>query len=278
MRLVSTILVIAGLAALLGGGTRCNTALAQALEAGGGASVATAPGRRVNVRSLPEIEPGNVVAVVLGGDLLRVLEATPRDGFTWYRIETLPGRDPAVTGWIRGDLLNPAALAADLAADLAQPEQPLPEQPLPDHRADTVNGTTAPPGGDAAVVPYAERSDWSRDILGLHPAIAGCVGVNSAPPVTVLRATARNRGLTEVIMSDSAGRRWDCVISSDGGTPIRYDPLSGAIDISERHADAPTFEIGEARPERDATCYRFERVVQPADGTTLGWLLHRTCP
>jgi hypothetical protein len=274
MRLAPALLLTAclalGLAWLPGLGPLDRTAHAQSIEVGGGARVAVASNRRVNVRDGPEVRPGNVVASVAGGELLRVTEAARRDAFTWYRVESLPGRAPALQGWIRGDLLTAAALA----------EEPAAEQTLPERLADTVNGGAErpPQAGAREPLPYAQRTDWSRDILRLYPAIEGCTRVNSAPPVSVLRAVVRSRGLAEVIMSDSAGRRWDCVINEAGGTPMRYDPLSGATFIRERLASEPFFVAARERPSLDPACYSFEPVVDPASDARLGWLFYRTCP
>lgn len=273
--LLLTACLAIGLASIPGFGPFPKMVLAQSIEIGGGAQVAVPSDRRVNVRSGPEVQSGNIVASASGGDILRVIEATERGAFTWYRVESLPGSAPAFQGWIRGDLLNPATLA-----EAAPPAQVAPERTLPEVLADTGNDNAEPPPGAmvAEPVPYPQRTDWSRDILRLYPAIEGCVSVNSAPPVTVLRAVARNRGLAEVIMSDSAERRWDCVISDAGGTPIRYDPLSGAVYIRDRLAKEPFFRVGEDRPRLDANCYRFERVIDPATQAHLGWLYYRTCP
>ena len=274
MRLAPALLLTACLALSLawmpGLGPLGRTAHAQSIEVGGGARVAVASNRRVNVRGGPEVRPGNVVASVEGGELLRVTEAARRDAFTWYRVESLPGTAPALQGWIRGDLLTAAALA----------EEPAAEQTLPEMLADRANGSVEPPAeaDGEELVPYAQRTDWSRDILRLYPAIEGCIRVNSAPPVSVLRAVVRTRGLAEVIMSDSAGRRWDCVIRQDGGTPIRYDPLSGATFIRERLGSEPLFGADQERPGLDPDCYRFEPVVDPASDVRLGWLFYRTCP
>jgi hypothetical protein len=243
-------------------------AQAQSIVAGGQARVVARADRGVNVRSAPEVRTGNVVASASGGDVLRVIDSAERGGFTWYRVESLPEARAAFTGWIRGDLLTA----------VVEPDRP--ERTLPEVLADSANDT-----GDPAAEPdrpqrppYPQRTDWSRDILRLFPAIEGCVRVNSAPPVTVLRAILRSRGLAEVIMSDSAGRRWDCVISSHGGTPIRYDPLSGAVFIRDRLATEPFFMAQAERPRLDANCHDLEGVVDPTSGLQLGWLYYRTCP
>ena len=238
-------------------------ALAQSIDVGGGVRVDAAPGSRVNVRSGPEIRPDNAVAAASGGDLLRVEETAERGGFTWYRVATLAGSSPAYRGWIRGDLLTAAEL---------------PEPTLPQVLAETTDQPAPSEPSEPEPVPYDMRTDWSRNILTLYPAIEGCVRVNSAPPVTVLRATTRSRGLAEVIMSDAAGRRWDCVIRQTGGTPVRYDPLSGSLYMRDRIAREPFFSTSEERPRLDPACYRFERVVDPASQAHLGWLYYRTCP
>ena len=78
-------------------------------------------------------------------------------------------------------------------------------------------------------------------------------------------------------MSDAAGRRWDCVIRDTGGTPMRYDPLSGAVYMRDRAGNEPFFAVGEERPALDPNCFRFERVTDPKNGDMLGWLYYRTC-
>ncbi len=273
MRLIPALLLAClGLASplTLPNGALIAPAAAQSIEVGGGVRVDATAGSRVNVRGGPEVRPNNVVATARGGDLLRVEETAERGTFTWYRVATLPDASPAYRGWIRGDLLTAARL----------PERTLPQvlaettdRPAPAAAAEATEAT-----GEAAVVPYDMRTDWSRNILTLYPAIEDCVRVNSAPPVTVLRATARSRGLAEVIMSDSAGRRWDCVIRQTGGTPMRYDPLSGSVFLRDRIAQEPFFSIQEERPGLDPACYRFERVTDPSTEAHLGWLYYRTCP
>jgi hypothetical protein len=260
-------LILAGLLALTAGNL-VPSALAQSLEVGGGARVQVPPDSSVNVRGEPRVATGNVVASAGSGDLLQVLDASDQGAFTWYEVETLPNAEPSYRGWIRGDLLTPALL---------------PERTLPEELADVANSPQPPPPepaqpSDVTPVPLAQRADWSRDLLALYPAIEGCVRVGSAPPFIVLRATMRNRGLAEVIIADSASRRWDCVISADGGTPIRYDPLSAAVFARDRLAIEPFFQVEEERPKLDPNCYRFERIVDPATGAHLGWLYYRTCP
>jgi hypothetical protein len=265
--LLLTVLALAGILPLTVG-SLLPSALAQTLEVGDGARVQVPPDSRVNVRGEPRVAAGNVVASADGGDLLRVLDSSDQGAFTWYEVQTLPGAEEAFRGWIRGDLLTAALL---------------PERTLPEVLADVDDTTEAAPREPApptepAPVPLSQRTDWSRNLLALYPAIEGCVGVGSAPPITVLRAMQRSRGLAEVIMSDSAGRRWDCVISEHGGTPIRYDPLSGAVFIRDRLASEPFFQVEEERPRLDPNCYRFERIVDPATDAHLGWLYYRTCP
>jgi|GEM_PF-2178481 len=253
--------------------TLVTPAAAQDIQPGGGVRIDAALGSRVNVRSSPEIQPNNVVAQASGGDLLQVEETAQRGTFTWYRIATLPDAATSYQGWIRGDLLAPAAL----------PEQPPAEAEAPaatdsDAAAtDSAAAETAPPS-EPAPLPYEMRTDWSRNILTLYPAIEDCVRVNSAPPVTVLRANLRTRGSAEVIMSDAAGRRWDCIIRETGGTPMRYDPLSGSVFARDRTAREPFFTVEDDRPPLDPECYRFERVIDPATEEHLGWLYYRTCP
>lgn len=243
-------------------------AAAQTMEVGGGARVAAAPGRRVNVRAEPEVRSGNVVAAAEGGDLLMVVERAERQPFDWYRIETLDDAPVVYQGWIRGDLLEPAPLPTPTPATVPAPAAERPAEVAP----------ASEPAEPAARLPLKQRTDWSRDLIKLYPAIRGCVMINSAPPVTVLRSTLRGRGLAEVIMADDAGRRWDCIISDTGGTPIRYDPLSGAPFPASYISKEPFFQIGAEPPQVDPACHEVERIVDPESAAHLGWLYYRTCP
>jgi hypothetical protein len=277
MRSIPVLLLLASLGLVgpsilssgLPGNALVRSAHAQSIEIGGGVRVNGSADTRVNVRSTPEVQPNNVVAQAQGGDLLRVEEASQRGNYTWYRVSTIDDTSPAFQGWIRGDLLTRARL----------PERTLPEVLA---ETDARSGADERPAtgetDETEPVPYALRTDWSRDILALYPAIEGCVQLGSAPPITVLRATLRSRGLAEVIMSDAAGRRWDCVIRDTGGTPIRYDPLSASVFLRDRMAKEPFFSTEEQRPGLDPDCYRFERVTDPETEAQLGWLIYRTCP
>ena len=243
---------------------------AQSIEVGGGARIAVAPGRRANVRAEPEVRAGNVLAAVNGGDLVRVVERAEREPLDWYRVESHGDAPIVFQGWIRSDLLTPAALPepAPVAIPLAPADDPAPRS-APDQ---------APPSSEAAApLPLNQRTDWSRDLIKLFPAIEGCVALNSAPPVTVLRSTLRNRGLADVMMADDAGRRWDCVISQNGGTPIRYDPLSGSAFPLRYAARQPFFLVGDEPPVVDPACYEIERISDPDSGAQLGWLYYRIC-
>lgn len=248
-------------------------AAAQEIALGGGARVEGAASTRVNVRGEPEVAAGNVVAQANGGDLVRVLESAQRGSYTWYRVATLPGAAEVFDGWIRGDLLGTADL---------------PEATLPQLLADPLAGPGAPVLSDEAMpdeeapasTPFDQRTDWSRNLFMLYPAIEGCAKISSAPPVTVLRAAQRShaRDLAAIVMSDAAGRRWSCLIDIGGGTPLRYDPLSSSIFLRDRLASDPFFSLEEERPALDPDCYRFERVESPEDGRHLGWLYYRSCP
>lgn len=243
---------------------------AQSLEVGGGARIAVAPGRRVNVRTDPEVRAGNVLARANGGDLVRVAERAEREPFDWYRVESHDDAPVVFQGWIRGDLLRPASLPepAPVAIPLT-PEDELAPSSTPEQ---------APPANEQATrLPLDQRTDWSRDLIRLLPAIEGCVALNSAPPVTVLRSTQGSRGLAAVMMSDNAGRRWDCIISQNGGTPVRYDPLSGSAFPLRYAARQPFFRLGDEPPAVDPDCHEVERVTNPETGVQLGWLYYRIC-
>jgi hypothetical protein len=257
-------------------------ALAQAFEVGDGVRVAAGLSRRVNVRSEPMVRAGNVVAGASGGDLLRVVELVDQGTYTWYRVETLENAPIDYQGWIRGDLLSPAQLPE--AARVEAPAETERQPPVETERrlpAEVPVGapTAAPADDDAqpAPLPLGQRTDWSRDLLKLYPAIEGCTSIGSAPPFTVLRATLRGRDLAEVIVSDSAGRRWDCVIKASGGTPMRYDPFSGLGLLHGGLGDEPWCRPGPTQPPLDPECYRLERIQHPESGAQLGWLYYRTC-
>jgi hypothetical protein len=277
MRSVPVLLMLASLGlvgpSILSGGlpgtALVHSAFAQSIEIGGGVRVSGSADARVNVRSTPEVQANNVVAQARGGELLRVDEASQQGAYTWYRVASLADATPVFRGWIRGDLLTAAEL----------PERTLPEVLAEtDARAGADEQAATGEASEPTPVPYALRTDWSRDILALYPAIQGCVELGSAPPITVLRATMRRRGLAEVIMSDAAGRRWDCIIRDTGGTPMRYDPLSGSVFLRDRIAKEPFFSTQDERPGLDPDCYRFERVTEPETEAHLGWLIYRTCP
>ncbi len=241
---------------------------AQTIVVGEGAQTLGASDTRINVRSTPQVASGNIVASARGSELLRVLESSREGEHTWYRVTTLSGAAEPFEGWIRGDLLR--------AADVPEPTLPqVLATPVPPSGSP---GGEGGPASEPSPVPLAQRTDWSRDLLRLFPAIDGCAAVGSAPPITVLRAIGRSRGLAEIIMSDAAGRRWDCVIRETGGTPMRYDPLSGAVYMRDRMGNEPFFSVGEERPALDPNCFRFERVTDPQNGEMLGWLYYRTCP
>lgn len=243
---------------------------AQSVQVGSGARIAVASGRRVNVRAEPEVRAGNVVATAASGDLVRVVEQAEREPFDWYRVESSDDAPVVFEGWIRGDLLTLAALPdpAPIVIPLAPAADPAPRS----------SSDSAPPSSEpAARLPLNQRTDWSRDLIRLYPAIKGCVSLNSAPPVTVLRSSLRSRGLAEVMMSDDAGRRWDCIISQNGGTPIRYDPLSGSAFPLSNIANEPFFQVGEDQPAVDPACFDVERITNPQSGVQLGWLYYRTC-
>ncbi len=256
-----------GMSALVPFPPLIGVAQAQAIAVGEDARVLGTADARINVRSEPQVRSGNIVAGARGGDLLEVRETVDEGRYTWYRVTTLPGASETYGGWIRGDLLAPAQV----------PEPTLPQVlATPAPVADPADEAPAA-GSGPAPVPLAQRTDWSRDLIRLLPAIQGCAAVGSAPPITVLRAIARSRGLAEIIMSDAAGRRWDCVIRETGGTPIRYDPLSGAVYMRDRMGDEPFFAVGPQRPALDPACFRFEQVTDPETGDPVGWLYYRTC-
>ena len=158
-------------------------AWAQTIAVGEGARVLGSSDTRINVRAAPRVVSGNIVASTRGGELLEVQEATQEGQYTWYRVTTLPGSAEAFEGWIRGDLLTSAALPEPTLPEVLATPVPAADPP------DALRGAN----GAASTVPLSQRTDWSRDLLRLFPAIEGCAAVGSAPPITVLRAIGRSR-------------------------------------------------------------------------------------
>ena len=233
---------------------------AQTAEMGPGVRVEGSPSTRVNVRREPEVRDGNVVAQARGGAVLRTLESRQVAGYRWYRVETLPDVLPAFSGWIRGDLLAPEALPFAAAPSLPPPS---PSEP--------------PADAEPTAIPLDQRTDWARNLLSLMPAIQGCTRVSSAPPAVVHHAVRGSRGLAEILISDAAGRHWHCLINDYGGTPLRYDPLSGGAFLRERMTRGPFFVTGAAEPAVDPACHGIEKIEDPNTRAHLGWLYYRTC-
>ena len=241
----------------------------------GTARIGARVGAKVNVRSSPEVEAGNVVGRAAGMDTVSVLETVQRPTHAWYRVR---GPNGAYEGWIRGDLIADFDPAARAPAEPAPAPTPAPAETAP-------TPATGAPKSDAtreADVPRTEdpplvvRDDWSRYLIDHFAAVRDCLNTSSAQPAAAIKAIPLNRGLVDIVVRDAAERRWECIIKAEGGTPLRYDPVTWQMALPQRTGD-PSFTLAGATPPEGA-CFSTEPVVDPDDGRRLGWLTYRTCP
>ncbi|MCB1885843.1 MAG: SH3 domain-containing protein [Geminicoccaceae bacterium] len=238
----------------------------QAARADGVAVIAARAGAKVNVRGGPEVTGGNIVGQAIGGDRVAVLETAERGQYTWYRVR---GPGGAYEGWVRGDLVAEAADAPASGRSIEPPSAP----PIP----------TTPSGEATAPVvavhadrpPLASRDDWSRNLIEFYPAISDCLKVSSAQPAVAVKALSLNGGLVDVVVRDAAERRWECIVRVEGGTPLRYDPVTWQLALPQRNTD-PVFTPLTGEPP-SGECFASEPVTDPASERKLGWLTYRIC-
>ena len=239
--------------ALLGSTLQLATAaVAQAVDEilpGESARVVAAPGGRVNVRSAPVIEAGNVSGQVEADGLVTIQGAQRRGSYVWYQVTTAA----ELTGWIRGDLLEPQD--RDLPATVEAPA-PAPEA-LPTPAAPVVT------------------DDWSRYIPTLLQPIDACLRSLSLQPVILTRVFQVEPDMVGVRLRDPSGRRWECLITRDGNYPIRLDPLGDRIRPMPGDGD-PLFIRAPGVAPSDP-CLRTEEMADPASGALLGWRAYKTC-
>ena len=267
----------------------------EALAQEGTARIEARAGAKVNVRSSPDVKAGNVVGRAAGMDEVSVLETAQRQTHAWYRVR---GPNGAYEGWIRGDLIADLDLAAQAPAEPAATPAPAPAKaastptpaPVPAEVIPTpatpipAPATDAPKGDAAREVappraedpPLVERDDWSRYLVDHFAAVRDCLNTSSAQPAAAVKAIPLNRGLVDVVVLDAAARRWECIIKAEGGTPLRYDPMTWQMALPQRSGD-PSFTLAGATPPEGA-CFATEPVNDPDNGRQLGWLTYRTCP
>jgi hypothetical protein len=243
-----------------GQGAEAAAAPAQPPAADGGTAALTASGKarvrgpaskRVNVRSQPELKASQVVARLPGGTEVTITEQREVGGQAWYRVEA-----PGLTGpgWIRGDLLAPAA-----AADAEGAPEPEPSPPA---------APATPAGGKAT-------EDWSRHVVELMPAIRACLDATPTKPVTVTKAWPMNRGMVGVRLRNGRGQRLECVVPGAGGRPASYKTLAPAARLLPGEGQ-PVLTPG-ARLKPAGKCWRNEPVTLPGETRPAGTLSYLVC-
>jgi hypothetical protein len=230
------------------GSTLSTAAVAQTVDEilpGESARVVAAPGSRVNVRSSPTIDPGNVSGQVDAEGLVTVQGAQRRGRYVWYQVTTAA----ELTGWIRGDLLEPL------------------DRNLP---------ATAPaPAALPAPAPPAVTDDWTRYVPTLLQPIDACLRSLSLQPVTLTRVFQVEPDMVGVRLRDPSGRRWECLITRNGNYPIRLDPLGDRVRPMPGDGD-PLFIRAPGEAPSDS-CLRTEEMTDPTSGMLLGWRAYKTC-
>ncbi len=219
----------------------------------GEAIVAVRPGSRVNMRSEPEVRPGNIVGKAESGARVEILGSRKRGRYVWYRVRDPDGGE---TGWIRGDLLKL-----------------LPPPSTREAEGESSSPPPAPPSRPPKKIRPA--LDWSKQLAVVLPAIRGCLEQSSAPPGVILSARPLPFDVVDVVLRDAAGRVWRCVGPRKGGLPIRYDPL-GPTQADLLGTPNPEFYM-ESEPPPPDSCHELEEARDPATGTRLGMLRYDIC-
>ncbi len=238
----TAIALVAALSAALWSGP----AAGEPLAAGDTAAVRTVASGRVNVRATPDVRPDNVIAKASSGTVVEVLEARPRGRFTWYKVRATDGR---FRGWIRGDLLRPAALPS--APERVEREADAPDEP--------------------------PRPPWLAALVRFYPAVDSCLDATTRRPAAVLSVRALPLGMAEVVVRDASGRIWDCSANAQGGPPLRYDPVPPARTLLGGAGKITFWRRGET-PAADDPCLVRQPVPDPRGDAPLGMLLYDNCP
>lgn len=258
-----------GLAGLLGLGLLAAlsapiAAMAQQVELhpGDAAQVTARVGGRVNMRSGPTTQRNNVTGQLDRNDQVTIRDAQRQGAYVWYRVETPAGS----TGWIRGDLLEPAADGA------SGPEPGLPAS-TPAIQA-PVGG---PPASDSPPpAPPSAADDWTRFVPPLLQQVDACARSLSMQPVIVTRVFQVEPDMVGVRLRDPTDRRWECLIGRNGSYPIRLDPLGDRVRPMPGDGN-PVFVRAPGEVPSDA-CSSVTQLADPADGKLLGWRVFHTCP
>ena len=233
------------------------------LEPGASAEIAARAGARVNMRSEPRVRSGNVVSTVVGGDVATVLETASRPPYVWYRLRSSDG---GAEGWVRGDLVR---AAPQVEAPVLDPIVVEPVQPVRPTEGEAEEAIDRPP--------FEERLDWTRHLPRVYRAVTDCAQTSSSQPAQVSGLVPMSRGLVNVLVRDASWREWDCIIRDQGGTPLRFDPLSAAGTIRVRPEDPSYIPIGGYPAPEPDECRDVEVFADPATGVTRGWIIHPMC-
>ena len=278
------------------------------------AVIGAGAGAKVNVRRDPAVTGGNIVGRAIGGDRVDVLETAERGQYTWYKVQGPGGAytgwvrgdlvETVTTAPVPAQSPASGSASAPVESASVPSSTPSPATSVPSPTPSSVPSVTASPApsvplptptpapsaapsttGEASSVvavqpddrpPLASRDDWSRNLIEFYPAISDCLKVSSAQPAVAVKALTLNGGLVDVVVRDAAERRWECIVRVEGGTPLRYDPVTWQLALPQRNSD-PVFTPLTIEPPA-GECFANESVVDPASERQLGWLTYRTCP
>ena len=266
------------------------SALFAQIADGARARIDAEAGTTVNVRREPAVRSGNIVAAARAGDAVVILESADRGRHVWYRLSGPNGR---YEGWVRGDLVaGPLADGGGAGGISVGDLVPVtPSSPMGQDPGETISGgddtvqAAIPGAADAPATapapatnwpPFADRTDWTRNLPDLHEPVAVCAQTSSAQPARVLTAFSMARGLVNVLVRDSSLRDWDCIVRLTGGTPLRYDPLTSSGLLHSDRTNPTYLPAQNGRPEENP-CFEVEPFVPEGSGLPAGWILHPTC-
>jgi len=228
--------------------------LCTALPAAGAGAAEPVPGTEMVVavregsRALLRAGPGTdhpVTGVATRGMRLVVQDRARRGAHVWYRVESPDG---TLGGWIRGDLLEPAARA--VAESSPQPAA----------------------AGDSAS-PEPALPDWAARVAPALRGIDACLAATTRRPAAIVKVRPLPFDMVSVVVEDGSGLLWECVVEPRGAAPLRYDPLpETALGVATLRG--PRLYRGDTPPS--GGCLR--PLTDPERGTVLGTLLYPDCP